>query len=198
MSAIQMNSPSPVNSCSRSLNVAATTMFLLFKISYKCRELSTFLAKDLLKVSSTFTKYMNPPGGGGTQQMFIRGGSAPRSNPLPFYIPFFTKKVPLSYTFYWQMVPLLHTLLRLLYPFSDNSTSSVNPFGPFYRPEWQISLPFYILQLVKSVLCHIPEAWKRYQIATSESLKKNLITLRFSWWFFQAIWWPRPRCLENP
>ena len=27
-------------------------------------------------------------------------GSAPRSNPLPFYIPFFTKKVPLSYTFY--------------------------------------------------------------------------------------------------
>ena len=38
--------------------------------------------------------------GGGTQQIFIRGGSAPRSNPLPFYIPFFTKKVPLSYTFY--------------------------------------------------------------------------------------------------
>ena len=37
-------------------------------------------------------------GGGGTQQMFIHlsGGSAPRSNPLPFYIPFFMKKVPLS------------------------------------------------------------------------------------------------------
>ena len=32
-------------------------------------------------------------GGRGTQQMFIQGGSAPRSNPLPFYIPFFTKKV---------------------------------------------------------------------------------------------------------
>ena len=30
----------------------------------------------------------------------IRGGSAQRSNPLPFYIPFFTKKVPLSNTFY--------------------------------------------------------------------------------------------------
>ena len=193
MSAIQMNSPSPVNSCSRSLNVAATTMFPLFKISYKCRELSTFLAKDLLKVSSTFTKYMNPPRGG-TQQMFIRGGSAPRSNPLPFHIPFFTKKVPLSYTFYWQMVPLLHTLLRLLYPFSDNS-HLLTLLQTFYRPEWQISLPFYILQLVKSVLCHIPEAWKRYQI---ESLKKNLLTLRFSWWFFRAIWWPRPRCLENP
>ena len=26
-----------------------------------------------------------------TQQMFIRGGCDPRSNPLPFYIPFFTK-----------------------------------------------------------------------------------------------------------
>ena len=34
-------------------------------------------------------------------KMFIRGGSAPRPNPLPLYIPFFTKKVPLvSYTFY--------------------------------------------------------------------------------------------------
>ena len=37
---------------------------------------------------------------GGTQQMFIRGGSATRSNPLPFYIPFYTKKVTLLYTFY--------------------------------------------------------------------------------------------------
>ena len=33
-----------------------------------------------------------PPGGGGTQQMFTGEGSAPRSNPLPFYILFFTKK----------------------------------------------------------------------------------------------------------
>ena len=34
-------------------------------------------------------------------KMFIRGGSAPRSNPLPLYIPFSTKKVPLvSHTFY--------------------------------------------------------------------------------------------------
>ena len=42
-----------------------------------------------------------PPGGWeGTQQIFIRGGSAPRSNLLPFYIPFFIKNVPLSSTFY--------------------------------------------------------------------------------------------------
>ena len=31
---------------------------------------------------------------GVTQQAYIRGGSGPRSNPLPFRIPFFTKKVP--------------------------------------------------------------------------------------------------------
>ena len=37
-------------------------------------------------------------GGGGTQQSFILGGSAPRSKPLPFYIPFLREKVPLSYT----------------------------------------------------------------------------------------------------
>ena len=39
-------------------------------------------------------------GRGVTQQIFILGDSAMRSNPLPFYTPFFTKKVPLSYTFY--------------------------------------------------------------------------------------------------
>ena len=36
---------------------------------------------------------------GGPQQMFIRGNSAPRSNPLPFYVPFLTKKVQLLNTF---------------------------------------------------------------------------------------------------
>ena len=39
-----------------------------------------------------------------------------RSNSLPFYIPFFTEKVPLS-CIYWQMVPLSHTLFRTLQPF---------------------------------------------------------------------------------
>ena len=29
----------------------------------------------------------------------------------------FTKKVPISYTFYWQIVPLSHTLFRTLHPF---------------------------------------------------------------------------------
>ena len=47
-----------------------------------------------------------------TQQNFIRGGFVPRSNPLPSYMPFLTEKVPLSYTFYWQMVPLLRNLFK--------------------------------------------------------------------------------------
>ena len=37
---------------------------------------------------------------------------------LPFYIAFFTKKVPLPYTFYWQIVRTLsHTSFRTLHPF---------------------------------------------------------------------------------
>ena len=51
---------------------------------------------------------------GGTQKSFIRGGSAPSSNPLPFYIPFFSEKAPLSYTFYWKKAPLSCTFLRRL------------------------------------------------------------------------------------
>ena len=39
-------------------------------------------------------------GGCGTQQSFIRGGTVPRFNPLTFYTPFLTEKVPLSYTFH--------------------------------------------------------------------------------------------------
>ena len=35
----------------------------------------------------------------------------PRSNPLPFYIPFFfSEKAPLSYTFYWKKAPLNKSL----------------------------------------------------------------------------------------
>ena len=40
-------------------------------------------------------------GAGGTQKSFIQGGSvSPRFDSLPFYIPFFTEKVPLSCTVY--------------------------------------------------------------------------------------------------
>ena len=38
-------------------------------------------------------------GGGGIQQMFIRGGSAQRSNHLPFYRTFFSKKDGTTFVF---------------------------------------------------------------------------------------------------
>ena len=49
--------------------------------------------------------------GGVTQQIFIWGGSAPSSNPL--HIPFFHQKIPLPYTFYWQMVACSAGLFRV-------------------------------------------------------------------------------------
>ena len=67
------------------------------------------LAEDSCRMIDSFPE--------GTQEIFIWGGSAPRSNRLPFCISIFTKKVPLSYTFYWKMVPLSHTLFRTLHPF---------------------------------------------------------------------------------
>ena len=142
MSAIQMNSPSPVNSCSRSLNVAATTMFPLFKISYKCRELSNFLAKDLLKVSSTFTKYMNPPPGGGVLNKCLYGEAPPRGpTPYPFIYHFSQKRYPFRIHSIEKMVPHLHTLLRLLYPFSDNS-HLLTLLGPFTDQNDRFPYPF--------------------------------------------------------
>ena len=44
-------------------------------------------------------------GVGGTEKNLIQGGSAPRSDPLPFRIPFLAENVPLSYTFHWKIVP---------------------------------------------------------------------------------------------
>ena len=54
---------------------------------------------------------------GGTQQIFIRGGSAPRSNPLPIYIPFFTKKMSLRIPSIDKRCPFHIPLFRTLHPF---------------------------------------------------------------------------------
>ena len=59
-------------------------------------------------------------GGGGTvvlKKCLYWGGSAPRSNPFTFYVPFSTEKAPLSFTFYWQMEPLSHTYFETSHPF---------------------------------------------------------------------------------
>ena len=57
-------------------------------------------------------------GGGATQQSFIREGSAPRSKPLPFYIPFLREKVPLLYTFRRKWHPFHVPTERVLLNFS--------------------------------------------------------------------------------
>ena len=54
------------------------------------------------------------PRGGGTHKSFIRGGSALRSKPLPFYIQYLVEKVPLSYTFHRKWNPFHIPTERLL------------------------------------------------------------------------------------
>ena len=52
-----------------------------------------------------------------------RGGFAPRSKVLTFYVPhiqFWTEKVSLSYTLHWHMIPLLHTKFMTLHRFQIN------------------------------------------------------------------------------
>ena len=56
----------------------------------------TIQAKEVYTSQSSATR--KPGGGGVTQQMFIRGGSTPRSNPLPFIYHFSRKWYPLLLT----------------------------------------------------------------------------------------------------
>jgi len=80
-----------------------------------------------------------PGGGGGTQKSFIWGGSGPRSSPLSFYIPFFSEKVPLSYTFYWKKAPLSYTSLRRLM----NKSLKQEVFLPFFVI-WKCLFPMHL------------------------------------------------------
>ena len=98
--------------------------------------------------------------GESTQQNFIRGGSAPRCNPLPFY-QFWPKNGPLSHTFNWQIAPLLHTNLESCIflncckctAFKLWTSRQTRQFSCVFHchkthlgPQWQISRTFYILQ----------------------------------------------------
>ena len=73
-----------------------------------------------------------PPGGGGggpTQEIFIRGGSAQRSSPLPFELPFFHEKgTPLVYLLSTNGTPFIYfiNLLALL----DLSQNQMTDFPP--------------------------------------------------------------------
>ena len=115
----------------------------------------------------------------------------PKVQPLPFYIPFFTKKVPLSYNFCWQMVPLLHTSFRtlhLMHCHLHRDQSKNRMFPRLYKvikficsALWAISqtqmtdsLPFQILQRVKFLTFHIPEAWKKEPLSGGASPYRTL------------------------
>ena len=57
---------------------------------------------------------------GGTQQRFTQGGSAARSKPLPFYMPFLTKKVHLYYGHTAEISLPFHILQRQVKPLPFN------------------------------------------------------------------------------
>ena len=80
----------------------------------------------------------------------IQGGSAPRSNPLPFYIPFLTEKVPLQYTFYWHWYPFHNPSLELCIllncckctVFKIWINHKTRPFTLLFSQLWYICKPF--------------------------------------------------------
>jgi len=50
---------------------------------------------------------------GGTQKSFVEGGSVPRCNPLPFYIPFFFRKAtPFVYLLLEKDTPFIYLLKK--------------------------------------------------------------------------------------
>ena len=142
---------------------------------------------------------VRPPAGRGergTQQLFIREGSAPKSNPLPFIFLSFLRK---SYPFRipsvdkWYLAVQI-PCLELCIPFNCWKSLSYKKkewitkierflalkshkihllalLGPFHRPKWQISLPFYMLGLVESHPIHTTDAWKRYPFRTEPPRK---------------------------
>ena len=118
-------------------------------------------------------------------------GSAPRSNPLPFKIPFLTEKVPLPYTFNWYIVPLSHTQFRTLH-FSHLQTKMTD-LPALSVISWDFlnisksakclkkfpdicTTSFYILQPAKSLRFHTAEAWKRYPFRTKPPLEGHYIS----------------------
>ena len=85
----------------------------------------SFVRAILCRVLVTYyiTSCVSP---GGTRQSFIWGGPAGRSNPLPFYMPFFAERYPVSvpsidtYHSFTYQEQLLHIpSLELCIPFNS-------------------------------------------------------------------------------
>ena len=74
-----------------------------------------FVEKEFFNAA---TGHITLPFPGGYSTNVCTGSLRPEVQPLTLLsVPFFTKKVPLSYNFYWPMAPLSHTLYRTLHPF---------------------------------------------------------------------------------
>ena len=56
-------------------------------------------------------------GGVGSQQSFIQVGSTAKSNPSPFYRPFYGEKVPFPVPSIDKWCPLSHTGFKILHSF---------------------------------------------------------------------------------
>ena len=82
-----------ISSCSRAY-VRTKRQSVKFAWDLCVREYKPYQLKRSIPRNSV--QHENP-GGRVTQEMFIQGGSALRTSPLPFYIPFFTRKVTLPF-----------------------------------------------------------------------------------------------------
>ncbi len=90
---------------------------------------------------------------GGTQKSFIRRGSAPRSNPLPFYIPFWQKRHPFCIPFIEKSTPFIY-LHNMTYTLNMAFSWYSHKFkifkGLFKHLNDRISYPFIYLNLWNS------------------------------------------------
>ena len=125
---------------------------ILFRRCFVGWLLTSDKVQNWAKTKSQALLRRTPGGGGGTQQSFIRVGSATRSKPLLLYIPFLIEKVPLSDIFHrkWYLfhIPTERLLLNfhLRIPLKHSFPSpfpyfcSWNPYS-YIPPAWKGSLP---------------------------------------------------------
>ena len=128
---------------------------------------------------------MQEEGVRGNSKIFYTARLRPRSNALPFYIPFSTEKLPLIhipsidkwYPFNILIQDTASLLIAVNAPSFNlnmrNKSLHQEFFSSFAQPKntavstsssfhMQTAVTVLILQLVKSLPFNIPEAWKRY------------------------------------
>ena len=107
-------------------------------------------------------------GGRRVQQNFIRGGSAPRSNSLPFYIPFLAEKVPFLYTPNSQMEPLSHT-----YSLRQKQLGHFHPTLFFLLLACLLVLPMLLITVNSPNLAH--QQWEGKKTVVSQQFWLRLV-----------------------